>query len=100
MNPYDPRGLPIWRQPRRTGTNDPDYVLDTEPGQLHGSNGRLSMSVLGNGRMFKRRAIKGAGSPAAKHLTWLVGHLDGVKCYVMTLDSGMHVILTREELIP
>jgi hypothetical protein len=100
VNPYDPVGLPIWRQPRKPGTHDPDYALAFEPGQKHGSNGSLSMSVLGQGQLYKRRAVKRAGSPAAQNLTWLVGELDGVRCYGITLDSGMHVVLTREDLVP
>jgi len=55
----------------------------------------LPLAVEG-GHSFARRAIKGFGTPNARHVTWLVGELDGVRVYV-TPDG---VIMTREDRYP
>jgi hypothetical protein len=112
MNPYDPEGLQPWRARRAAGSVDVDYLLDLgDPQQKHASNGAVAMSVLdstaGNGgeaaassRLFKRRAIKGIGGSGQYEVMWLVGELDGVRCYTVHVNGLTHVILTREDLYP
>ena len=49
-----------------------------------------------DGRMFKLRAIKGAGSEASHEVCWLVAELDGVRIY----QEGQNVIIARKDLKP
>ena len=72
-----------------------EITRDTSGNQV-GSDGMVSVSLIGNGRMFKRRAIKGAGSAAAQELSWLVTELNGVRVY----QNGLNVIVTTEDLYP
>lgn len=66
----------------------------------HASNGTISMSVDADGRLFKRNAIKNAMSPDARKEQWLVGELDGVRCYVQHTATGASLVLTRNDLYP
>jgi hypothetical protein len=90
-----------------------DYLIITDPdGSHHATNGRIGMSVLpdkltpnlfrpGQAKLFKRCAYKNAMTPAVEQVTWLVGELDGVKCYVKYEPSGMlHIVMTRQEMYP
>jgi hypothetical protein len=56
---------------------------------------KSSLTVDG-GKQWMRHAIKGAGSPFSYKVTWLVGELDGVRCYV----TPEGVILTKEDRWP
>lgn len=68
-----------------------------EHGHRHGSDGRVTVSLLeADGRMFKRRAIKGAGSEGAEEVCWLVAELDGVRVY----QQGNHVVISRQDIYP
>ena len=68
-----------------------------DAGHRHGTDGVVTVSLLEtHGRMFKRRAIKGAGSAEAREVCWLVTELDGVRVY----QEGQHVIVTRKDLNP
>jgi len=70
----------------------------TRDGHGHqiGTDGNITVSLLGEGRMFKRRAIKGAGTEAAEEVCWLVTELDGVRVY----QQGNHIVVTKEDLNP
>jgi len=46
--------------------------------------------------MFKRRAVKGAGSENAQEVCWLVAEIDGVRLY----QNGNQIILTRQDMNP
>lgn len=65
-------------------------------GHQIGSDGTVTVSLIGNGKMFKRRAIKGVGTGAAEEVSWLVAELNGVRVY----QTGMNVIVTTEDLNP
>lgn len=69
-------------------------------GELASENGLVRLVVLDadafEGRMFKRKAIKAVGTPAARRLCWLVGELEGVRVYV----DGDRVTLTKRDLYP
>jgi len=69
-----------------------------EDGARIGTNGKGVTIRLepANGRIFKRRAIKGAGSAAARMVEWLVVELDAVKVYV----DGTNVVVTYEDRNP
>lgn len=63
------------------------------------SNGATSVQLLepaDQGRMFRRRAVRGLGGPAPQPVEWLVVELDGVRVYV---DHG-NVIVTRQDMHP
>lgn len=65
-------------------------------GNQIGTDGTITVSLIGEGRMFKRRAVKGAGSENAQEVCWLVAELDGVRVY----QQGANVIVTREDMYP
>lgn len=68
-----------------------------DAGHSHGTDGTHTMSLLDPaGRMFKRRAIKGVGSAAAREENWLVAELNGVRVY----QRGAAVIVTTQDLYP
>ncbi len=66
-------------------------------GHRHGSDGEITVSLMeADGRMFKRRAIKGVGSGQADEVCWLVVEVDGVRVY----QHGKHIVITRKDLNP
>jgi len=71
-------------------------ITRDEHGHQIGSDGVVSVSLIGNGRMFKRRAIKGVGTESAEEVSWLVAELNGVRVY----QAGMNVIVTTDDLNP
>lgn len=72
-------------------------IATDEQGFRHGTDGATTVSLLEpDGRMFKRRAIKGVGGAAPEDVCWLVVELDGVRVY----QEGAHVIVTRRDLNP
>jgi hypothetical protein len=71
-------------------------ITRDEHGHQIGSDGTITVSLIGNGKMFKRRAIKGVGSGAAEEVSWLVAELDGVRVY----QSGRNVIVSRADINP
>ena len=74
----------------------PFEIIEDAHGK-HGTDGTRVMTLTDPaGRMFKRRAIKGIGTPEARPVEWLVAELDGVRVYLS--ESG--VIVTREDLLP
>ena len=63
------------------------------------SNGAQTMVLKApadDGRLFRRRGIKRAGTPEAANVEWSVAELDGVRVYF----DGQAVIVTREDLWP
>lgn len=73
---------------------DPEIIR--EPDCTHAANGRITLTVLDRGRVFKRRAIKGVGAPGAQEVCWLVAELDGVRLYV----NGDQLVLSTQDLMP
>ena len=65
-------------------------------GNQIGTDGNITVSLIGVGRMFKRRAVKGAGSENAQEVCWLVAEIDGVRLY----QNGNQIILTRQDMNP
>jgi hypothetical protein len=65
-------------------------------GNQIGTDGTITVSLIGEGRMFKRRAVKGAGSENAQEVCWLVAEIDGVRLY----QNGNQIILTRQDMNP
>lgn len=65
-------------------------------GHQHGSDGVVTVSLHGEGRMFKRRAIHAVGTPEAREVCWLVTEIDGVRVY----QSGANVIVTKQDIYP
>ena len=39
-------------------------------------------------------------TPAVQVTTWLVGDIDGVKCYVKQDGLRLHIVLTKQDLYP
>lgn len=72
-------------------------IATDEAGIRYGTDGAITVTLLDpDGRMFKRRAIKSAGTPEAREECWLVAELDGVRVY----QQGAHVIVTRQDINP
>ncbi len=71
-------------------------ITTDEHGNRHGTDGNITVSLIGEGRMFKRRAVKGAGSENAQEVCWLVAEIDGVRLY----QNGNQIILTRQDMNP
>lgn len=72
-------------------------ITTDDSGSRHGTDGEITMSLLGSeGRMFKRRAVKGVGSADAREENWLVAELNGVRVY----QQGKHVVVTTQDLYP
>ena len=65
-------------------------------GNHHGTDGIITVTLHGEGRMFKRRAIKGVGSDTSTEESWLVAELDGVRVY----QQGVSVVVTKEDMYP
>ena len=61
------------------------------------SNGANSISALDpDARVFRRRAVKRAGTDQAHNVEWAVVELAGVRVYF----DGTHVVVTRQDLNP
>lgn len=76
---------------------DPVHEITAdEAGHWHGTDGRITVTLMGAGRMFKRRAVKGVGSGESSEVCWLVAELDGVRVY----QQGTHIIVTKEDMYP
>ncbi len=67
-----------------------------EAGNLHGTDGKITVTLMGGGRMFKRRAVKGVGSGDSQQICWLVAELDGVYVY----QQGNSVIVMKQDILP
>ncbi len=72
-----------------------EITIDKNGNQI-GTDGNITVSLIGEGRMFKRRAVKGAGSENAQEVCWLVAEIDGVRLY----QNGNQIILTRQDMNP
>jgi hypothetical protein len=71
-------------------------ITSDDLGNQIGTDGNITVSLIGEGRMFKRRAVKGAGSENAQEVCWLVAEIDGVRLY----QNGNQIILTRQDMNP
>lgn len=72
------------------------HEIITDETGTHGTDGIVTVTLQGEGRMFKRRAIKAAGTESAYEASFLVAELNGVRVY----QSGNSVIVTTEDLYP
>jgi hypothetical protein len=72
-----------------------EITVDKQGNQI-GTDGDITVSLIGEGRMFKRRAVKGVGSEGAEGVCWLVAELDGVRLY----HSGQNIIMTKQDINP
>ena len=72
-----------------------EITIDKNGNQI-GTDGNITVSLIGEGRMFKRRAVKGAGSENAEEVCWLVAEMDGVRVY----HQGNSVIVTKHDMNP
>lgn len=62
-----------------------------------GTDGHVKVTVMGpDGKMFKRRAIKNAGTEQATEVCYLVAELNGVRVY----QNGTDVVVTTQDLYP
>ncbi len=72
-----------------------EITIDKQGNQI-GTDGQITVSLIGDGRMFKRRAIKGVGSGNSEEVCWLVAEMDGVRVY----HQGNSVIVTKNDMNP
>ena len=79
---------------------DTPVPFEIAPLQPHGqaaSNGATTVCLAEpDGRLFRRRGIKGVGTPAARPVEWCVAELDGVRVYV---EQGS-VLISRRDMWP
>lgn len=73
------------------------FEIVQQDGRRIATNGASSLSMLDEGGMlFKRRAVKGAGTDQARRVEWAVAELNGVRVYF----DGTHVMVTAQDLMP
>ena len=73
------------------------FDIAEHPDRRVASNGVATLSLLdAGGQVFRRRAVKGAGTPEARRVEWVVAELDGVRVYF----DGQHVVVSKEDLYP
>ena len=72
-----------------------EITIDKHGNQI-GTDGQITVSLIGDGRMFKRRAIKGIGSGNSEEVCWLVAEMDGVRVY----QQGNSIIVTKNDMNP
>ena len=72
-----------------------EITIDKQGNQI-GTDGQITVSLIGDGRMFKRRAIKGVGTEGAQEVCWLVCEMDGVRVY----QQGNNIVVTRKDMNP
>lgn len=79
-----------------------DFEIRRDGAEQHAAAAGIAVSLLGDGagRLFKRNAIKRAGTPRAQRVQWLVAELDGVFTYVRAEAGRLSVVVTRRELYP
>lgn len=56
----------------------------------------LTVHSADTGALFKRRAQRTNGANEC----WLVGELDGVRCYVTRKEGAVSVVMTTDDLYP
>lgn len=72
-------------------------ITTDENGTRHGTDGEITVSLLdADGRMFKRRAVKGVGGDAQTEECWLVAELAGVRVY----QQGKSIVVTTKDMYP
>lgn len=75
----------------------PFEITASPAGGKIATNGSVLISLPeADGRLFRRRAVKNAGTEAMQSVEWAVAELDGVRVYV----DGQSVIVTRADLSP
>lgn len=77
------------------------FEIVVQAGQRVASNGVQTLVLAElegptGGVLFRRRAVRGFGTPGAQAVEWAVARLDGVSVYV----DGSTVIVTRADLNP
>lgn len=72
------------------------HEIITDADGTHGTDGVVTVTLQGDGRMFKRRAVKAVGTESAHEVSFLVAELNGVRVY----QSGNSVIVTTQDLYP
>jgi len=79
-----------------------EFEIRRDGAEQHAAASGIGVSLLGDGagRLFKRNAIKRAGTPQARKVQWLVAELDGVFAYVHAEAGRVSVVVTRRELYP
>jgi hypothetical protein len=75
----------------------PFEIVPLEPAGKAASNGEVTVCLAEfEGRMFRRRAVKGLGGPNPQHVEWLVVELNGVRVYI----SGRDVVVSTRDMYP
>lgn len=72
------------------------FEITCESGVQIATNGSASVTLLDDGRVFRRRAVKGAGTEQARRVEWAVAELNGVFVYF----DGTNVVVTMKDLTP
>ena len=77
------------------------FEIAVQDGQRVASNGVQTLVLAepagqAGGELFRRRAVRGFGTPDAQSVEWAVARLNGVSVYV----DGATVIVTTRDLNP
>lgn len=73
------------------------FDITSKDGLRTASNGAQMLTLLeDDGKLFRRRAVKGVGTAQVQNIEWAVAELDGVRVYI----DGANVIVTRRDLQP
>lgn len=76
-------------------------IEQARDGSWSAAGPRVGMTVAsGESRIFKRRAMRPFAQGGARHECMLVGELDGVRAYVVEREGQVHIVLTRQDLMP
>jgi hypothetical protein len=74
------------------------FELRIVDGSQIASNGKVSTTLIGEGKQFRRRAVKlNQGTGERVQVEWSVTELNGVRVYQ---DNDGHVVVTTEDLWP
>lgn len=78
------------------------FEIRRDGAEQHAAAAGIAVSLLGDGegRLFKRNAIKQACTPQARKVQWLVAELDGVFTYIHAEAGTVSVVVSRRELYP
>lgn len=72
------------------------FEITPQTGGSIASNGVTALVLRGEGRVFRRRAVRPFAQEGEQHVEWAVAEMDGVRVYF----DGHSVIVTKEDLRP
>jgi hypothetical protein len=71
------------------------FEISSAQGAQIATNGAATLTLQGEGRVFRRRAVKVLGDEQ-RRVEWAVAELEGVFVYF----DGQHVVVSKQDLQP